>query len=221
MTTRGTVPAGSARAADRRARRMSPQQRRDHLIATALQLYSRRHPEDVSIDDIVAAADVSRALFYRYFTNLREVHLAALGRVVDDLIAELALPAAGQLRERLRTALSRFVAFAESYAGSYAALLRSGSTVADRNTDSLVERVRDHVVALFGGLLGAAPAPMLERTLRGWMSVVDTTLIGWLDERDLPREQLEAWLVDQLVGMLRTTAEHDPATAEQLALLGG
>ena len=156
MTTRGTVPAGSARAADRRARRMSPQQRRDHLIATALQLYSRRHPEDVSIDDIVAAADVSRALFYRYFTNLREVHLAALGRVVDDLIAELALPAAGELRERLRTALSRFVAFAESYAGSYAALLRSGSTVADRNTDSLVERVRDHVVALFGGLLGAA-----------------------------------------------------------------
>ena len=90
MTTRGTVPAGSARAADRRARRMSPQQRRDHLIATALQLYSRRHPEDVSIDDIVAAADVSRALFYRYFTNLREVHLAALGRVVDDLIARAA-----------------------------------------------------------------------------------------------------------------------------------
>ena len=56
-----------------------------------------------------------------------------------------------EVLERLRTALSRFVAFAESYAGSYAALLRSGSTVADRNTDSLVERVRDHVVALFGG----------------------------------------------------------------------
>ena len=96
---------------------------------------------------------------------------------------------------------------------------RGGDALAERTRNALARR---RILALhLMSSPGSGKTTLLERTLRGWMSVVDTTLIGWLDERDLPREQLEAWLVDQLVGMLRTTAEHDPATAEQLALLGG
>lgn len=199
---------------------MAPEQRREHLIATALRLYSARAPEDVSIDDIVRAADVSRALFYRYFANIREVHEAAVSSVVDELIGRLNGSAPGDFREQLLAALTEFVGFVLAYADSYTALLRSGSTVATRATDGLVERVREHVVGLVClrcGIEEAAPALLL--TLRGWVAVVETTLVRWLREPSLPRDDLESWFADQLLSMVATTAAHDADTAAQTAHL--
>lgn len=220
-STRGAGTTGGADTpGGRPPRRMSPQQRRDHLITTALGLYGRQAPEDVSVDDIVTAADVSRALFYRYFTNIREMHLAALGRVVDDLIDRLALLPGEDLRQRLRAMVAEFIAFTETYATSYTALLRSGSTIATSATDTLVDRVREHVLGLFCTLLEPeAPSPMLERTVRGWISVVETTVLSWLRAGDLSRDELAAWLVDQFFAMLATTAAHDGAAAEQAGRL--
>lgn len=214
--------APGARAGARRPRRMAPERRRDHLIATALQLYSRRSPQEVSVDDIVEEADVSRALFYRYFTNIRDLHVTALTKVVDELLVELTLPSSGDPRRDLHTALERFLEFAETYAASYTALLRSGSTIATSNTSTLVERVRKHVVDQLREHLGLNEAPRaLERTLRGWVAVVETTLLFWLEDRDMSKEQLEAWLADQLFAMVATTAQHDPASARHLSSLLG
>ncbi|MBE9372964.1 TetR/AcrR family transcriptional regulator [Saccharopolyspora sp. HNM0983] len=199
---------------------MAPEQRREHLVSTALQLYSAHAPEDVSIDDIVGAADVSRALFYRYFANIREVHEAALGTVVDELIGRLGGPAPGDFREQLRAALTEFIGFVQTYADSYTALLRSGSTVATSATEGLVERVREHVVELVCLRCGIEePTGALLLTLHGWVAVVETTLVRWLQEQGIPRESLESWFADQLLSMVATTAEHDPATAAQTAHL--
>ena len=206
-----------AGAAARRPRRMAPERRRDHLIATALQLYSRRSPTEVSVDDIVEAADVSRALFYRYFTNIRDLHVTALSKVVDELLVELTLPSSGDFRADLHVALRRFLEFAEIYAASYTALLRSGSTIATSGTSTLVERVRTHVVDQLREHLGLDETPRaLERTLRAWVAVVETTLLSWLEDRDMADEQLEFWLTDQLFAMVATTARHDPTTARKL-----
>lgn len=199
---------------------MAPEQRREHLIATALQLYSARAPEDVSIDDIVGAADVSRALFYRYFGNIREVHEAALGTVVDELIGRLGGPAPGDVREQLRAALTEFIGFVQTYSDSYTALLRSGSTVATTATEGLVERVREHVVDLVCLRCEVeGPTPALLLTLRGWVAVVETTLLRWLQDPSIPRQDLEPWFADQLLSMIATTARHDADTAAQTAHL--
>ncbi|HET6634018.1 MAG TPA: helix-turn-helix domain-containing protein, partial [Streptomyces sp.] len=48
-------------------RRLSVEQRRGQLIATALDLFAHRAPEDVSLDDVAGRAGVSRPLVYRYF----------------------------------------------------------------------------------------------------------------------------------------------------------
>jgi hypothetical protein len=37
-----------------------------------------------------------------------------------------------------------------------------------------------------------------------------------LQERNLPRAQLEDWLVDQLIAMVSVTATHDPSVARTL-----
>src|SRR4051794_17797661 len=59
-------------------RRLSVDERRDELIAAALELFSNRQPEDISIDEVADAAGASRALVYHYFGGKQELYLAAL-----------------------------------------------------------------------------------------------------------------------------------------------
>ena len=212
----------------RAPRRMSAQARHEHLVGTALQLFVHQPPDLVTVDDVVRAADVSRALFYRYFTNIHDLRVAALRAVVAEMIAAITPPQDGSLLDQVRYSLHAFLSSAQTYAGAYVALLRTGSVIATEETNELVDSVREHVVRLVSERLrdgypasgeggGVVPAPMLELTLRSWFSVVEGASVAWLREGTLARERLESWLADQLVAMLATTARHDPATASQLS----
>jgi len=197
----------------RAPRRMSPEARRAHLVDTALDLYQRLPPEDVGVEDVTAAADVSRALFYRYFPNVEALHVAALGTVVEELIARVALPATGSPAEQLTAAVDTFLEVAHRHGPAYVALLRSGSVISTGETDALVDGVRDHIVALLlerGGV--PDPGPWQLMTLRGWVALAEGSTLTWLRDGDhgIGREELRDWLVAQLFGMVGITGRHDP-----------
>ncbi|WP_331534585.1 TetR/AcrR family transcriptional regulator [Pseudonocardia sp.] len=208
------------------ARRMSPERRREHLIRVALQLYAKQPPDLVSVDDVARAAEVSRALFYRYFPNINELRAAALRTVVEEVITAITPPKGGSLLDQVRYALNAFLGLAQTYAGSYVALLRTGSVVATPEVAELMDSVRDHIVRTVGQRLrpqgdgtgmDTRPVPMLELTMRSWFAVVEGASVTWLAEGKISEQRLEDWLIDQLVAMLATTSRHDPATAFQLA----
>lgn len=191
---------------------MSPQARRDDLIRAALDLFGSRAPELVTVDDIVARADVSRPLFYRYFSSLRELQVQALRTVTDGLIDGLAGLAEGPPEARLKAAVRGLVDVAGHYRAGYIALLRSGSVIATSETDAAIDEVRHRAVALILDALGVSdPSPLLSLTLRCWTAVVEGTLLSWLQEGNLARDELDGWLVDQLTAMLEATAKHEPA----------
>jgi AcrR family transcriptional regulator len=198
---------------------MSPQARREDLIAAALDLFGSRAPELVTVDDIVARADVSRPLFYRYFSGIRELQVAALKTVTDGLIDGLAQMQEGTPLERLRGVVRGLIAVADEYQAGYIALLRGGSVIATSETDSVVDQVRDRAVELILEATGVSePSPLLLLTLRCWTAVVEGTLLSWLQERSVPREELDGWLVDQLVAMVSATARHDPSVQQLVTL---
>jgi AcrR family transcriptional regulator len=191
---------------------MTPQARRDDLIAAALDLFGSRAPELVTVDDIVARAEVSRPLFYRYFASLRELQVEALRTVTDGLVDGLAHLEQGPPQDRLRAAVRGLIDVADHYRAGYVALLRSGSVIATSETDAAIDEVRNRSVALILDALGlASPSALVLLTLRCWTAVVEGALLSWLQERDVPREILDGWLVDQLTAMLATTSAHDPA----------
>lgn len=197
--------------AQRPARRMTPQRRREHLITAALELYGRVPPEQVTVDDVTRAADVSRALFYRYFPNIAELHVAALGSVVDEMIARVSMPPGESAADQLRGALEEFLSVVERHAQAYVALLRSGSVISTGETDALVDGVRDHIVALLverSGIAEPSP-PLFLLTVRGWVALVEAASLNWLQEPSVPRAQLLDWLAQQLGAMLAVTAGHD------------
>lgn len=195
---------------------MTPEARRAQLVSAALDLYGRRSPEDVAVEDVTRAADVSRALFYRYFSGMEELHVAALGNVADELVDRVALTGEGSLGAQLGAALDVFLDVAARHGRAYVALLRSGSVISTGATDALVDGVRDHIVDLLcvrGGVAG--PSPLRLMTLRGWVALVEGSVLSWLEAGRAPdRDRLRDWLVAQLFAMLAVTARCEPEDAQ-------
>ncbi|MFF5262138.1 TetR/AcrR family transcriptional regulator [Actinomadura viridis] len=210
----GRRSAGSSRAprgGQRVRRRLSVDERRDELIEAALQLFSTRPPEDVSIDDVAAAAGASRALVYHYFGGKYELYLAALNSAAGQLAVLLEPPTEGRPLDRLRISLERYFDFAESHAAGFTALLRGGPADRSGEVGEIVDGIRR---LLLGRILQAldvdSPQPILRITLRSWMASVETAGLDWLENRDVTRADLERLLVDQLVVLLHVAGHHEP-----------
>jgi AcrR family transcriptional regulator len=191
-------------------RRMTPERRREHLIDTALELFATVGPENVAVDDVTNAADVSRALFYRYFPNIAELRVAALTAVVDQILARIADPVGDTPLDQLRFALTAFLDVTRRHSRAYVALLRSGSVVATGDTAALVDGVRHLIVSMVIERLPVPdPSPLLLMTVRGWVALAETATVTWQEEPSVPQEQLVEWLVAQLVSMVGVTTESD------------
>jgi AcrR family transcriptional regulator len=199
-------------------RRLSVDARRDELIAAALELYSDRSPEDISIDDVADAAGASRALVYHYFGGKQELYLAALHSAAKQLNDLLKPPAEGKPLERLSVSLHRYFDFVEDHAAGFVALLRGGPANRSGEIGEVLDGIRGLVMNRIIAAIGVeAPGPVLRITLRSWMASVETAGLDWLEHRDLSRQELERLLVDHHVVLLNVAARHDPEVAAQLA----
>jgi AcrR family transcriptional regulator len=191
------------------------------LIEAALELFSHRNLEEVSINDVAAAAGASRALVYHYFGGKQELYLTALLSAAEQLGVLLELPTEGEPLARLRISLGRYFDFVEDHAPGFIALLRGGLTSRTGEVGEIVDRIRQMPLSRILLAFGIdEPGPVLRITLRSWMSAVETAALDWLEHRDLTRDQLERLLLDQHVALLRMAGRHDPEVAELIQRLG-
>ncbi|MEY9848346.1 TetR/AcrR family transcriptional regulator [Streptacidiphilus sp. MAP5-3] len=200
-------------------RRLPVEQRREQLIAVALELFSRHAPEEVSLDDVATAAEASRPLVYRYFPGgKQQLYEAALGSAARELAARFVSPAEGNPTERLAYALDRYLAFVREHAAGYGALLRGGSAVETQRTNAIVDEVRRSAFTNIIEHLGVRdPGPRLALLIRSWVAVVEATALTWLDEGGVgSAESLRDWLVDEFVAMFAVMALHDRQSATVL-----
>ncbi|TDU04220.1 TetR family transcriptional regulator [Streptomyces sp. 846.5] len=212
-------------------RRMPVEQRREQLIAVALELFSRHAPEEVSLDDVAAAAGASRPLVYRYFPGgKQQLYEAALRTAADELSARFAAHTHGGPAERLGHVLDQYFDFVGDHAAGYGALLRGGSATETERTSAIVDEVRRAAYRnIVEQLRVEHPGPRLSLLLRSWISVVETTALTWLDNgRQEPgapgvgsAAELRDWLVDQFMAMFEVSARHDSQCAEVLRGMGG
>ncbi|MER7844668.1 TetR/AcrR family transcriptional regulator [Kitasatospora sp. NPDC096077] len=205
-------------AGERPRRRLSVDERREQLIAVALELFSRRPPEEVSIDDIAAAAGASRPLVYHYFPGKQALYEASLQRAGRELAARFEEPMEGPLSERLYRVMGRYLDFVQSHGPGFAALLRGGSVAASAGTSAVIDEVRraahDQILT---HLDVPAPSAGLRLTVRAWIANAEITSLEWLAERSVPLEELQLHLVQEFVASLTLTAAREPALAVELA----
>ncbi|MFE2511764.1 TetR/AcrR family transcriptional regulator [Streptomyces naganishii] len=191
-------------------RRMGVDERRQQLIGVALELFSRRSPDEVSIDEIASAAGISRPLVYHYFPGKLSLYEAALQRAADDLAARFAEPHEGPLGARLLRVMRRYFDFVDDHGPGFSALMRGGPAVGSSTTNALIDSVRqaayDQIVAHLGV---ENPPARLELVVRSWISLAESTALIWLDGRRIPRAELEVQLVHDFAALAVVGAAQD------------
>lgn len=209
-------------------RRMGVEERRQQLIGVALELFSRRSPDEVSIDEIASAAGISRPLVYHYFPGKLSLYEAALKRASDDLAGRFVEPREGPLGSRLLRVMRRFFDFVDDHGPGFSALMRGGPAVSADGvrsassasaTNALIDAVRQaaYVQILSHLDVTAEEAPArLELVVRSWISLVESTALIWLDGRRVPRGELEAQLVHDFAALAAVSAAYDEEMAALL-----
>ncbi|MGW0991736.1 TetR/AcrR family transcriptional regulator [Streptomyces sp. NPDC002520] len=200
-------------------RRMGVEERRQQLIGVALDLFSRRSPDEVSIDEIASAAGISRPLVYHYFPGKLSLYEAALKRASEDLAARFAEPHDGPLGARLLRVMGRFFDFVDEHGPGFSALMRGGPAVGSSATNALIDSVRQAAYEQILSHLGLTSAPpRLELVVRSWISLAESTALIWLDGRRIPRGELELQLVHDFAALAAVSAAYD---ADMAAVLRG
>jgi AcrR family transcriptional regulator len=196
---------------------MGVEERRQQLIGVALDLFSHRSPDEVSIDEIAAAAGISRPLVYHYFPGKLSLYEAALQRASDDLAGRFVVTEEGSLGSRLLRVMGRFFDFVDDHGPGFAALMRGGPAVGSSTTNALVDGVRQAAyLQILSHMKVQGPPARLELMIRSWISLVESTALIWLDGRRTPRADLERQLVHDFGALAAVSAAYDDELAALL-----
>ncbi|WP_406418820.1 TetR/AcrR family transcriptional regulator [Streptomyces sp. NBC_00873] len=195
-------------------RRMGVDERRQQLIGVALELFSRRSPDEVSIDEIAAAAGISRPLVYHYFPGKQSLYEAALRRAADELAGRFVEPREGPLGARLLRVMGRFFDFVDEHGPGFSALMRGGPAVGSSTANAVIDGVRQAAYEQILAHLGVEEPPArLELVVRSWVSLAESTALIWLDGRRIPRAELEMQLVHDFAALAAVGAAYDAEMA--------
>jgi AcrR family transcriptional regulator len=67
-------------------RRLTAEQRRQQLVAVALELFARRGYRATTMDDIAEAAGVTKPLVYQHFSSKRALYLELVNSIAQELL---------------------------------------------------------------------------------------------------------------------------------------
>ena len=195
-------------AAARRAR-LTTDARREQLVALGGEIFSERPFDEVSIDDIAAAAGISKGLLYHYFPSKRDFYVAVVRQAADEMQAVTETDPGLEPLERLSAGLDHYLEYVETHARGFATVLRAGIG-SDPEVAAIVEDVR---AAMAGRILddlpieGEAP-PGVRIAVRGWVGFAEAASLEWVERREVTRDELRELLIKALTGAVGAAAQH-------------
>jgi AcrR family transcriptional regulator len=198
-------------------RRLHPDDRKRALMVAALRLFRERPYDQVSVDDIAAAADMSRPLLYHYYGGKLGVFVAALHQTADDLLAAMRAAAEQSPDTWLSAGVSAYLDHVHTNPTGFSALIGHGSSPAGGESETVIGQTRDAILGLvLEGLRLTAEPPLLRSVIKGWIGLVEVISRQWMETGQPERDQLERILVDMFDAALETTARNDPVVREAL-----
>jgi AcrR family transcriptional regulator len=180
--------------------------RRGYLLAAADRVV-QRDGSAASMNVIAAEAGITKPILYRHFGDKGGLYRALAERHIDELLARLraALVTRGGLRARTRATVDAYLASVEEQPQVYRFLMERAAVEEPGVRGQVAGFVRRFGEELAVGisnepdLRGVSPARALvwAHAIAG---MVQATGDWWLDQTDVPREQVVDELVTLLVG---------------------
>ena len=196
--------------------RLTVDERRQQLIDLGRRMFNARPYDAISIDEIAAAAGISKGLLYHYFPSKRHFYVEVV-RVGAEHVQRLTavrpeLAPAAQLRE----SIDSFLTYVEKNAAAYGHLLRSGVGT-DPEASAIVEGTRRAMVDQVLRSIGLADGrPLVRLVIRGWVGFSEGVTLEWADRRDVPRRDVLKLLATAFESTLGVAASVDPRSAPVL-----
>jgi AcrR family transcriptional regulator len=185
-------------------RRMAAADRREAILAAALDAFSEGGYHGTSLEKVAARAGVSKALIYEHFRSKRELHRALVEMYVGELLGRVgeAIAGAEPGAERMRAGVDSFFAFVEERRGAWRMLFRN---VEDPEIADGLARLRGEAASTVAALMAAdaeegradpnfeVAIEMFAQQLTGGVQ----WLANWWDEnRGISRNHLVAVVMD-------------------------
>lgn len=189
-----------------RRRRIPAADRRELILAAALDAFAAAGYHDTSLEQVAARAGVSKALIYEHFGSKAELHGALLEAYVSELLEKVMVAVAAEEpgEGRLRAGLDAFFAFVEERREAWQMLFRNSG---DSEIARWQERLQGEAAVTITARMeaertsearlspeeAALVIPMLAQQLLGAVQF----LANWWDaHREVPREQILATAMD-------------------------
>jgi len=190
--------------------RLDNDERRAQLLTLARKAFSDRSYDEVSIDDLAREAKISKGLLYHYFPTKRDLYVAGLREIAEELVLTLtSVPRELPPAERVGRSIDAYLDFVTEHSRAYVSLLRGGIG-SDPEVAAVISGVRKRLAESF--LDGSPLQPMLagkpafETAVRGWLGFVEHSSIDWLESARMPRDQLRNLLSEVLLAIMRVVA---------------
>jgi AcrR family transcriptional regulator len=163
--------------------------RRQQLLEHALAVLSRRGYAASRVDDVCAAAGISRATFYRYFEGKDQVFDALIDLMMEEVLDTAAHLGAVTPDEAGRATLAHWLADLVAITERWGPLVEEVNTLRASNTEARSRAVA--LTARFADLLG-------ERFAAGGVTGVDTTMaaLAIIAMTDRTAHQIRTWGLD-------------------------
>ena len=193
--------------------RMSASDRRQQLVGIGLDLLETRPISELTLDEVAAAAGVSRTLVFHYFPSKGDYFAAVVSSAGDRLMEAVPRDPGTDVALRLRSMVGAFLRWVKRKRGAYVALVR-GASGGDPKVLAVLDEVRSAHVLRW---LEAADWPdrdeITKLAVRGWLGSLEEVALATTSS-SVPREAVVDMLVEGLLADLerarRLAAAPDP-----------
>jgi AcrR family transcriptional regulator len=183
-----------------RARRLGPDERRRQLVDAALEVFADRPYEQVTLEDVAAAAGVRRGLLYHYFPDGKaQLFAAVYEAAVFAPVVRMNTDPAEPLERKLPANFAQFLDVAEADTPGWR-IFREGRRVSDPAFVAVLDRARRAIARnVATNHLGAGePSPVVAAALDGYVRFAEAVIDAWVPDGPLTRDQVEALLAQTL-----------------------
>lgn len=179
--------------------RLSPDERRAQLIGLGLELLRNRPLHELSVDELAAAAGISKALVFHYFGSKPELLQAIAAAAAEEFITVTEPDPSLPLEDQLEQSMAAFVRYVADNQVGYVMLVR-GPASNDDAMRQLFEQTRtrvvDRIIAKLGPLETEPPGFRL--VVRGWVAFAEEITTTWVADPAVGEDELLRLLRDSL-----------------------
>jgi AcrR family transcriptional regulator len=192
-------------------KRLPVAERRALIVEAAGRLFGERGYDDTRVDDIAAAAGVTKPIVYRHFDDKRALYLSLLERHRADLESfAAAIPPSGDLEQRLRAVLEVWIDYVETHWYAWKMLFRDtggGDELMAYRRD-VHARARTVLVGIIGSLAnGSIPRRELEPLAELMSMGMGSLVLWWIENPRVSRDAVVDAIARVWLGVLAEGTE--------------